>query len=475
MEESVREGVLAAEVKTPDVTPMAEKRYLESVRSVNEVGEYMTEDDDPNVLIYGPWLERGGSAFWISTAGTGKSIACMQLAHCMAAGLSCFGLRPHGKLMFWVFQSEDSPRRVAQDRIDVRAELAEQHPEVDWQRVGKERVKFCEIKGAVGVDFLRRLDDLLVTARRKHQAPDVIVLNPFLAYIGGPITDGKYVTPFLRGGDINGEHTDGLQALLQKHNVGVLVFHHTPKPPTEKEVDAWMKSRFPEYQGAGSSDITNWGRSFITMMRVPNHANMVFLTAGKNGGELGWERIGNASRRYMAYSKADGVNGKGRHAWRDLDEVEYAEIVGGAKTTEEKDTSEATAKIAEEIKASGAAYCKEEINTDFARRYAREKIRAAIASLFANPQAYRLTVKPILRVRGSVLKWVKYIGLSEPLDSEAKAAEQERKLYDREREMAKSAQNARNVEAPGATVAPQTAQPAEGNAPDGEEIDPFLY
>ena len=151
-ERGVLEKIVAAnggKIPTPEEVAAKEaedRRFAEVVRSVDDVGDYKSEEDDPDVLIYGPWLERGGSAFWVSTSGTGKSTSCMQLVHCMSAALPFCGLRPRGALKFWVFQSEDSPRRVAQDRIDVRAELAERYPDVDWEEVGR-KVKFAELTG----------------------------------------------------------------------------------------------------------------------------------------------------------------------------------------------------------------------------------------------------------------------------------------------------------------------------------------
>ena len=109
-----------AEAERETLKPSDEREYKKSVRSVDEVGKYTDEEHDEDVLIYGPWLERGGSAFWVSTSGTGKSTSCMQFVHCASAGIPFCGLKPRGKLRFWVFQSEDSPRRVAQDREDVQ-------------------------------------------------------------------------------------------------------------------------------------------------------------------------------------------------------------------------------------------------------------------------------------------------------------------------------------------------------------------
>ena len=304
--------------------------------SIDDFPDYVPEEINRNILIKGRWLERGGSAWWISTAGTGKSIASIQLAFYMTAGLPFAGLTPNtidGKgLKFWIIQSEDSPSRITIDREDITAELTELYPDVDWREVRK-AVKFLKIGGKTGAAFLTKLAEILGIAKARNELPDIIIINPFLAYIGGPVTDGSYVTPFLRGGEINGEKTNGLQYILETYNIAAIIFHHTPKPPAENEIEKWMKATFPEYQGAGSSDITNWGRSFITMMRVKGETGIVCLTAGKNGGELGWENIDGATRRYMAWSSGKGISGKVRHAWRDLTAEEYERVTKCMKMT----------------------------------------------------------------------------------------------------------------------------------------------
>lgn len=414
--------------KIPTPEELAERRaFDEIVRSIDDVGDYVPEEEDPNVLIYGPWLERGGSAFWVSTAGTGKSIGSFQLAHAMSMGRPFCGLRPRGRLKFWIFQSEDSERRNAQDRIDVRAELAELYDDEDTAEAWR-GIKLIKLTGKVGTKFLAELDKLLGQAEGYGVQPDVIILNPFLAFVGGPITDGAYVTPFLRGGMIDGEHTCGLQSILERHGVGALIYHHTPKPPTDSELDKWMKSAFPEYQGAGSSDITNWGRSFVTMMKVKDHPNMVCVTAGKNGAELGWERVGGAFRRYMAFSAAEGVSGKGRHAWRDLTPEEYAEVVGKEKQDDERMMEDAVSAIVTAIKAAEVAPIASARGIEpliATLKIKRTVVRTACAQVLAKPDAYRLTVRPILHSNGV---WRRHIGLAENLVVATLQASQERKM-----------------------------------------------
>lgn len=323
---------LHTEVKRRIAQEKAERELrMMGFRSLDSMPHYVPDEQNPAVLFRGRWLERGGSAWIVSTSGTGKSIFAMQMMLSMTVGKPFAGITPNGPLRCWYIQSEDSDTRLGIDRDDVAAELAEQNPDVPAQ-TWKDAMRRILIMpaGGVGAAFISNLAMKLEAARRLGTMPDVIVINPFLAVVGGPITDGAFVTPFLRGGKVAHEETDGLQRVLETYGVGALIFHHTPKPPTDKEVQSWLKSAFPEYQGAGSSDITNWGRSFVTIMRVPGKPNVVCLTAGKNGADLGWDNSDGAYRRYMAWSRSVGVTGRNRHAWRELTDEEMADVAGDA-------------------------------------------------------------------------------------------------------------------------------------------------
>lgn len=83
----------------------------------------------------------------------------------------------------------------------------------------------------------------------------------------------------------------------------------------------------PEYQSCGSSEITNWGRSFITMMKVPKVSGIVTLTAGKNGGALGWPEVAGLPRLFLAHGLETSVSGSGKaHYWRKPDENEIPNL-----------------------------------------------------------------------------------------------------------------------------------------------------
>ena len=382
-----------------------EREFAASVFSINAYPPYQPEEQNPNILIKGRWLERGGSAWWISTAGTGKSIASVQAAYCWGDGKPFAGITPHRAITSWIIQSEDSPSRITIDREDIMAELNEQMPDTDWKDVADRRVFFVKCNKSVsGVAFFKEIGRLLDIARQMDKdnegaegyvkrMPDLLIINPFLAFVGGPITDGGYVTPFLRGGTINNQQCEGLQPFLERFNIAALIFHHTPKPPTEKEIAAWLKSSFPEYQGAGSSDITNWGRSFVTMMKCPGHPHVVCICAGKNGSEIGWEQIGGSTRHYMAWSDGVSITGGRRHAWRELNADEREQIVEKQMNDAEKSAEEDAKTLANAIIASRKAFKKSEIRTSFLQVMTKNRAKSAQRIMLANPKMFGLVVR----------------------------------------------------------------------------------
>ena len=212
-------SVASAVTKDEGMARAVENLEKSPFYSLADLPDYVPEEENPDILVKGRWLERGGSAFWISTAGTGKTILAQQLALCFAEGKPFAGLAPLRPLRVLIFQTEDSPTRLGIDRDDITAELSESYPDVDW-RATWEKVIFAKNQGKTGAAFLERLDELLT-----EREFDFVILNPFFAFIGGDISQSAYVTPFLRGGDINREQTTGLQFILEQHRVGVLCFH----------------------------------------------------------------------------------------------------------------------------------------------------------------------------------------------------------------------------------------------------------
>ena len=274
------------------------------MRSLADVPMAAAQEDDPSVLIKGPALERSGTLFVVSPAGTGKSVMATQMAMCFKAGIPFAGLVPRAPMDMWVVQREDSARRIATDREDIMRHLGSKHPDIDWKAV-TEGVMYPVFPPVRGEEFLALLRNELELARTADKLPDVICLNPLFSFIGGDITLSQTCGGFFRG-DGSGDRTSGLGGILEAFDIGAIIFHHTTKPPTtDRELRSWLNSPYPEYLACGSSELINFGRTFLTLMKVPGHDGLLKLTAGKNGNGLGWAN----NVCYLAYGKGESVTG----------------------------------------------------------------------------------------------------------------------------------------------------------------------
>ena len=147
-------------------------------------------------------------------------------------------------------------------------------------------------------------------------------------------------------------------------------------------------------------------------MRVKGHANMVCVTAGKNGAELGWEQIGGAYRRYMAYSAETGVSGKGRHAWRDLTPEELDEVTGGDRKDDEQKREDAVAALVAAIKDAKVAPIASErglLELVNLPGISRHIIKSAIGQILTTPDDFKLKVSPVLHATN---RHERHIGLT---------------------------------------------------------------
>lgn len=390
-----------------DISPESPTPWL---RSLAEFPAVVPESENPNILVRGRWLERGGSAFLVSTAGTGKSIWALQFAISMFHARPFSGLEAWRPLRTWIIQSEDSDDRVSIDREDIVsglvaadvADLGDQsHEEREaYWREAAASVMFADFTGLTGSTFLDALSARLALVGA-DETPDVIVINPLLDFLGGDMNRQDVVSGFLSGG-MTGQtkETRGLRSILREYGIGALIVHHTPKPPNETELKGWIKSAMPEYQAAGSSYITNWGRSFITAMKVPGTTDAIMLTAGKNGAGLGWDVVGGAHRHFLVWGGGDSSGGTGaRHYWAEPSDERKAELMAalnltaeGAGTSADDDARTLAAYLAahptpgRDIYDADADTCKA---TGIATR---RRLRAAFKAVREDPAAFGLAV-----------------------------------------------------------------------------------
>lgn len=228
--------------------------------------------DDPSILLGNRYLSRGDGAILSSTSGMGKSSLSIQAAVSWARGLPLFGgLDPHGrKLRSLIFQSEDSDGDVAEVRHSIFH--AEKMDAAEQAEVG-ERVKIVTDRIHRGASFhteLKRQVEL-------HK-PDIVWINPLLAFIGGDVNDAEAAGSFLR---------EGLNSLNDPPRFAYIIVHHTSKPPKEKTDRKWNEVM---YDMAGSADLTNWARAIISLRPADKQGNFNLVFA-KRGVRAGYTKL----------------------------------------------------------------------------------------------------------------------------------------------------------------------------------------
>lgn len=201
---------------------------------------------DPSILLGNRFLSRGDGAILASTSGMGKSSLSIQMATCWALGRPFHdGLPPNGPLRSLIIQSEDSDGDIA----EVQMSMAAGYNLTDPERVQvNDRVRIVTDRIHRGPTFIRELRRQIDLHR-----PDIVWINPLLAFIGGDVNDAEAVGEFLR---------EGVNSTNEPPRHAFILIHHTSKPPKEAKERRWNEVM---YDMAGSADLTNWARAMISL------------------------------------------------------------------------------------------------------------------------------------------------------------------------------------------------------------------
>ncbi len=142
-----------------------------------------------------------------------------------------------------------------------------------------------------------------------------MVVDPAFAYLGGDSNSQKDVSRFMR---------ELLNPLVKERNIGLMLVHHTNKPPTGREKDTWAGSDFA-YVGAGSAEWINPCRAALAIRSIGS-SDVFELIASKRGKRLGWKDLTGklTDKQYIAHHGGEGVI-----CWREATPEEVAEVEGG--------------------------------------------------------------------------------------------------------------------------------------------------
>jgi hypothetical protein len=248
--------------------------------------------DDPDELLQRRFLCRSGGLLLVGPTGIGKSSLSLQFMLLWAMGSDAFGIRPPRRLKSLLVQAENDDGDLAEVRDGVIRGLGLNAEEA---RQAMENIIVVREDARTGVGFIvETVEPLLI----QHQ-PDLLWIDPALAYLGGEASSQKDVGSFLR---------NLLNPLLVRYRCGCVVVHHTNKPATGREKTEWNGGDFA-YLGSGSIEWANWARAVIAVRSVGSHS--VFeLRAAKRGGRLGWKEADGMTPTFakmIAHAREPGV------------------------------------------------------------------------------------------------------------------------------------------------------------------------
>jgi hypothetical protein len=244
--------------------------------------EYSKREINNKLTLLGNrWLCVGGGAMIVGPSGIGKSTFSIQAAALWACGQAAFGIKPAKPLRILIIQAEDDEG----DSIEMARVLT--HLKLDQNSLGlvDQNTHLEFINDKTGTGFTEYLNEAL-----KQKKIDLVIVNPFSAYLGGDAKDPKITTPFLR---------NWINPILAAHQVGIIFFHHTPKT-NNRDTSDWKFTDWM-YSGAGGADITNWARAYLAIEAEKLPGVFKFIAA-KRGARIGWDSF----ETYWAHTPEEG-------------------------------------------------------------------------------------------------------------------------------------------------------------------------
>lgn len=241
--------------------------------------------NDPAELIKHRFLCKGGGLLLVGPTGHGKSSLAMQMMIKFSLGQAVFGIEPARPLKSLLIQAENDDGDLAEMKFGVINGLNLSDEEVE---LAEKSVLVCQESSKTG--FV--LCDQIIEPLLKTVKPDLLWIDPALAYLGSDMNSQKDVGTFLR---------NHLAPLIAKHGCGVVIVHHTNK--ISKDPDKQMTDF--TYLGAGSAEWANWSRAILALNKT-DVDNLYELIAAKRGARLKWrtgDGVGLSMKRYIGHCK----------------------------------------------------------------------------------------------------------------------------------------------------------------------------
>jgi AAA domain len=289
-------------LETPELCepPMPETEIRPVPPKARLLGELVRPNrgNDANELLENRFLCRGGGLLFCGPTGIGKSSWAMQAAILWALGRACFGIKPARPLKSLLIQAENDDGDLAEMRDGVIAGLG---LTPDEAKAACDAIMVVREDSRTGLDFFLSIVRPLLEEHR----PDMLWIDPALAYLGAEAAAQKDVTAFLR---------NYLNPLVREFNCAVVIVHHTNKPSSGREKSNWSGNDFA-YLGSGSIEWANWARAIVALRGLGSH-EVFELRAAKRGARLGWKDADDSTSyaKLIAHAKEPGVI-----CWREVD------------------------------------------------------------------------------------------------------------------------------------------------------------
>lgn len=233
---------------------------------------YKSEFPDPEKTLLGDrWLCVGQGALLVGPTGIGKSTSSMQQDICWSIGREAFGIKPAKPLRILVIQAENDSGDLHEmiNGIMLGLGLSEEEEKL----CGENLIIACE-QERTGVGFIHVVLSPLL---EKHH-PDIVRIDPFLAYAGCDLNQAAETAKFLR---------NSINPLLKRFNCAAIIVHHTPKN-NNRDTSQYRASDWA-YAGSGSADIVNWARAMLIIDPCHKEDGKFRFIAAKRGSRIGWK------------------------------------------------------------------------------------------------------------------------------------------------------------------------------------------
>lgn len=260
------------------------------------------EPDEAATLLGKRFLCREGGALFVGPSGIGKSSASVQMDIAWSIGREAFGIRPARPLRILQIQAENDAGDLHEMVAGVCRAMSLTE---DDAQVCRENLLVWSEKSKTAETFIAEVVAPLLEAHR----PDILRIDPLLAYLGADPTDTAKLANFCR---------NQLNPLLEKYQCACILNHHTPKT-TNRDTTNWRASDWM-YSGAGGADLSNWARAILVIEPTANPDAFRFIAA-KRGKRIGWvDSYGETVHERLFCHSSSGI------AWREATEDEVAGI-----------------------------------------------------------------------------------------------------------------------------------------------------